>query len=252
VSPATAQTTDAEGQASFTVTDTTAEPATLTATDVTDDNLLVGTVTVTFVPPSAPTVSPTLSTVSFSPATVTADGTTAFSVGVDLRNTSGQPVAGDQVVVTAAAVATPSVNDLNADVTPIELSGASSPGESWGSNGEASFQIKDTVAETIVLTATDTTASPPVALTSSPMLTFTPGTPDGVQSTVAATPTAVPADGTTHATVTVTLKDHFGNAIQGDSITLDQSGSSTISTNPSLTRPLTRPTSDLPSPRLQR
>ena len=92
----------------------------------------------------------------------------------------------------------------------------------------------DTIAESIILTVTDNTVS--VTLTSTPTVTFTAGTTDGVQSTVAATPIAVAADGTTSSTVTVTLKDHFGNPVGGDSVTLDQgSGHSQIGASPVVT-----------------
>jgi hypothetical protein len=53
---------------------------------------------------------------------------------------------------------------------------------------------------------------------------------------VVASPAAVAADGTTSSNVTVTLKDHFGNAVGGDSVTLDQgSGHSQISASPVVT-----------------
>lgn len=50
-------------------------------------------------------------------------------------------------------------------------------------------------------------------------------------STVGASPTSVPADGTTTSTITVTLKDAFGNPVSGKTVTLSSSrgGTDTIS-----------------------
>ena len=48
-------------------------------------------------------------------------------------------------------------------------------------------------------------------------------------STVTASPKAVPADNLTTSTITVTLKDSLGNPVSGKTVTLGQSGSSTIS-----------------------
>ena len=225
VSSPSPQTTDAQGQAAFTVTDANVESVTFAAADSTD-SLSIGTATVQFVQASAPTVSPTLSSVTFSPATAPADGTTAINVFVNLKNSANQVVAGDIVGVTLASSSSPGTPDVKATATSDSPAGSSSPGET-NSTGTAEFQIRDTVAESVILTITDTTAS--VVLADSPTVVFTAGTPDGVQSTVAAAPTSVAANGTTSSTVTVTLKDHFGNPVEGDDITLDQSGKSVIS-----------------------
>ena len=232
VSPTTAQTTNAQGEVSFAVTDATVEQVTFDAVDVTDSDLAIGSISINFVAPTAPTVSASLSTVTFSPPTAPADGTTAFNVFVDIRNTANQPVVGDVVGITVANVATPGTNDDKVAVIPDTAAGATTPGETFGSNGQAEFQLRDTVAESIILTVTDQTAS--VTLTSSPTVTFTAGTTDGVQSTVAATPTAVAADGTTSSTVTVTLKDHFGNPVGGDSVSLDQGDGHSVISAPTL------------------
>ncbi len=170
----------------FAVTDATAEQVTFAAVDTTDSNLAIGSIVITFVVPTAPTVSASLSTVTFSPPTAPADGTTAFNVFVDIKNTASQPVAGDVVGITVANVATPGTNDTKVAVIPDTAAGATTHGETFGSNGQAEFQLRDTIAESIILTVTDQTAS--VTLTSKPTVTFTAGTTDGTQSTVAATP----------------------------------------------------------------
>ncbi len=212
VSPTAAQMTDAQGQAAFTVTDSAIESVTFAATDTTD-GVSVGTAEIHFVQASAPTVSPTLSTATFSPATAPADGTTAINVFVNLKNTANQAVVGDVVGVTLASTSAPTTPDVKATATPdTPAGGGSSPGETNGS-GIAEFQIRDTVAESVILTITDTTAS--VTLAAPTTVVFTAGTPDGVQSTVTAAPAAVAANGTASSTVTVTLKDHFGNPVAG-------------------------------------
>ena len=223
ITPSTA-TTDSAGHAVFDVTDTAAETVVFTATDTTDSNLAITpTATVVFETQAAPTVSPTQSTVSFTPPTAPADGSTPFNVIVTLKNTLGQAVAGDVVGV---APASPDVNLL---VTPDRPSGSSVDGAT-DSNGIAEFQLLDTVAESVQIVVTDTTANPNVVLTASPTVTFTAGSADGVKSTVAASPTAVPANGSTTATVTSTVLDHFGNPVAGITVSLQQgTGHATVS-----------------------
>ena len=51
----------------------------------------------------------------------------------------------------------------------------------------------------------------------------------GSVSTAAASPTSVPADGSTTSTITVTLADAFGNPLAGKTVSLAQTGSSSIS-----------------------
>ena len=70
------------------------------------------------------------------------------------------------------------------------------------SSGSITFDAYDSTAETVTLTATDTTDGVVVAQTAN--VTFVAGAPQVNQSTVQATPSAVPADGTTASTVTVT------------------------------------------------
>jgi len=57
-----------------------------------------------------------------------------------------------------------------------------------------------------------------------------PGAVDAGTSTVSAAPTAVPADGTTTSTITVTLKDAGGIPVAGKDVSLSGNGSATIET----------------------
>ncbi len=223
VTPSSPQMTGANGAAIFTVTDTSIESVVFSATDQSDTLAIGQTASVQF---QAPTVSSTLSTisaVSSTPPSLTspADGTTPFNVFVVILNSSGQPVPGD--VVNLA----PTTTDVKVDVTPDAPQGTSVFGAT-DANGQAEFQVLDTVAESVPLTAVDTTAN--VTLTAHVTLTFVAGPVDGFQSTVAATPGNVAADGATSSTVKVTLQDHFGNPVSGKTVSLDQgSGHSVIS-----------------------
>ena len=84
--------------------------------------------------------------------------------------------------------------------------------------GEISFNAFDTTAESVTYTATDLTDS--VTVTQTVAVAFTPGIPQVSQSTVQASPSAVPADGSTASTITVTMEDHNGNPVPGITITL--------------------------------
>jgi hypothetical protein len=55
------------------------------------------------------------------------------------------------------------------------------------------------------------------------------GQPSASQSTVTASPAGVPADGVTSATITVTLKTASGSPVSGKTVTLQQTGNTTIS-----------------------
>src|SRR5437879_13200467 len=92
----------------------------------------------------------------------------------------------------------------------------------------STFTVKDTKAEAVTYTATDTTDS--VTITQTATVTFTAGAVNATHSTVGATPATVVADGTTTSTITVTLKDVNDNPVSGQTVTLAQgTGRSTIS-----------------------
>jgi Pro-kumamolisin, activation domain/Bacterial Ig-like domain (group 1) len=137
VTPSSAVTSSADGSAVFTVTDTTPETLTVTATDTTDGITLIGTPTLPFnVPPAAS------AGISAAPSTVNADGQTAATITVIMKDASNKPTpgksvnildAGAQAVITAP---TPAVTDAN---------------------GQIQFTATDTVNETVTFTAVDVT-----------------------------------------------------------------------------------------------
>ena len=101
------------------------------------------------------TADPGTSTVSASPPSVVADGTTTSTITVTLLDSVSNPVSGK--TVTLAAGSGSSV-----------ISAASGPSDA---SGVVTFTVKDAVAETVTYTAHDTTDS--VTLTPTAAVTFT-------------------------------------------------------------------------------
>ena len=163
-------------------------------------------------------MSPSLSTVTPATQTVTADGADPAKVTVTLNDTNSVPVSGKTVSLTAGAGhATVAPSSTGSDVTD--------------ANGQATFNVTDSTAETVTLTAADTTDS--LTLTHTTQATFATPTVNQSVSTVTANPTQVANDGTTASTITVALKDNSVNGspapLVGRTVTLAATGgSSTI------------------------
>jgi subtilase family serine protease len=137
ISSATAVTSTATGTANFTVTDATAETVTFTATDTTDGFALPQPVTIVFdVPP------PASAGITANPGTVTADGQSAATVTVTLKDSLNRPVPGKTVSV--------SDNGSHAVLT------GPTPGVT-DMNGQISFSATDQVNETVTFSAVDVT-----------------------------------------------------------------------------------------------
>jgi hypothetical protein len=206
----------ADGTVAFTVTDSAAESATFTATDATDSTQISQTATVVFQASQGPTPSSTLSSLVITPSSVTADGLSTANVLVTVNDSNGNPLAGKTVNVGLT------VPDVKVTITPILPSGTGVAGVT-GSGGLAEFQVRDTVAESVTITATDVTDNNLVLAPTAPStITFTSGPVDGTASTITASPTAVDADGTTASTISVVLNDHFGNPVAGKTVTLSE------------------------------
>jgi adhesin/invasin len=190
--------TASNGQAIFSVTDTTAETVTLSAEyqeigapsgssyPASGCTPTTCTATVQFVPTEAEQ-----STVVASPTSAPADGKSAVTVTVTLLSGSGTPLSGHSVVLTTGSATT--------NVTPSNV---------WGlTNGEGvvSFTVTDTQPESLTVYARDTTTG---AIIDQPApVTFVPT--ELQSSTVVADPASLPAGGPPAApnttTVTVTL-----------------------------------------------
>ena len=206
-----AGTTDTTGQAVFFAYDTTAETVVYTAVDTTDNVTITQTVSVTFL---ASLPQSNQSTLSANPLTVPADGTTASTVTVTLDDHNSNPVSGKTIVLAAnggSSVITPSAMP---DVT--------------NAKGQATFKVTDSKAEVVFYTATDTTDILPLAGQGVAVTFGTPAPPQPTvaDSTIVAAPPQVPADGSTHSTVTVVLSDANGDALSGRKVALNPAGGS--------------------------
>ena len=140
-------------------------------------------------------ISPTLSTVSASPTSVAADGTSTSTITVTLKDGAGNPVPGKTVTLTAA-------------------SGSSVITAVSNSAGVATFTVKDTVAEgPITYTAKDTTDN--ITVTQTVSVTFTRITAPTVAKSFS--PATIADYGTT--TLTITLSNPNAAAITGVAFT---------------------------------
>ncbi len=174
--------------------------------------------------PTSPTApDPALSTVVASPTTATADGVDQSEVTVTLLGTGSVPVAGKAVSLTGSCTPSPSA---------AQITGPSPT--STDSNGSTTFTVTDAVAQSVTLTAADTTDS--VTLSHTSTVTFAAPVGDATHSTVVANPTSVAAGMTT---ITVTLRDQGSTPqpVAGKTITLSGTGSAVITpaANPNVT-----------------
>ncbi|MCX6876665.1 MAG: Ig-like domain-containing protein, partial [Verrucomicrobia bacterium] len=168
--------------------------------------------------PLAAVTSPpdaTNSLVAAAPTTVPADDATTSTVTVTLRDATSSPVAGKTVTLVSSR---PSLDTVSA------ASGPSS------GTGVVTFTVKSSTPGSSTYTATDTDDIPNVVVTATATVIFT-GPPDAGNSTVAAAPSAVPANGSSTSIITVTLKDVNSNPVAGKSVTLtsDRGATDTIS-----------------------
>lgn len=199
-------TTDATGKATFTVSDSTAEAVTYTAT-VNGSTQISPTAQVTFT--AVPSASN--STVVASPTTVTADGSASSTITVTVRDSGSNPIQGLTV----------SLSPSGGSSTITTVQGTTD------ASGVATFTVADATAESVTYSAT---VSGTIQISQIATVTFQAPSPDATQSTVGASPTTVAADGTSFSTVTVTVKDSGGVLLQGVTVSLAGNGgtSSTV------------------------
>jgi hypothetical protein len=199
-------TTDAQGQATFTATDATAEAVTFTAADITDAGLsLTATAVVTF---GTLSVSPTASTVTADPAVVSSAANGGVlptgTITVTLLAPDGHSAVSGKTVMLSA-------NSTSAVITP-------STGVATDSNGHATFGVSDGTTGDVEFTADDTSDNIPV--TSAATVEFEAPAPSASSSTVTASSSIEPADGVTPVTIVVTMVDQFGHALSGVVLTV--------------------------------
>jgi subtilase family serine protease len=155
-------------------------------------------------PPPAP-VSAASSTVGASPTSVPADGSTTATITVTLRDTNNNPVGGKSVTLSAA-------------------SGSSniSPGSgTTNGSGVVTFAVKDSTAEAVTYTATDTTDSPSVTVNQTATVSFTtPAAP--ADFSLAASPSSLTLHRYSSGAYTVTVTTPSGAS--NSSVNLSVSG----------------------------
>ena len=194
---------DTSGQAKFQVDDTTAESVTITATDVTDSNWRSGPRRRGLHRAATPDRLPDVVDCQCHRGSRTGRRLHGGRRHGDRHQHQRPHGLGCRRDHGGAPNATVSVQPLGGIDTT-------------NSSGVVQFAVRDTTAEAVTLT----TVVGGVTLAARPTATFVSGVPDGVKSTVTASPTKVPADGSTASTVTVTLTDYFGNPIAGKTIDL--------------------------------
>lgn len=184
--------TSQTGQATFTVTDSTAEIVTYQATDITDGNaILAAEAVVKFGnPPSPPPVAAYCSVVA-NPTSVPADGTHTATISVLLYDGNGDPVTGKAVTLTDSGGAS-TVTATNATTN---------------NSGIATFTVSDATVEKVTYTADDTTDS--VDLTAIPV-TVTFATAAAATTTTTTTTTSSSTTTTTTSGTTTTTSAAVG------------------------------------------
>ncbi|WP_027087999.1 Ig-like domain-containing protein [Cohnella panacarvi] len=201
-------TTNANGQAVFTLRSTKAEAVTYTAVDTTTDMTVTQTASVTFTPGAANAAH---STLAASEASAEANGTSSSTLTVAIKDVNDNPLSGHAISLTQGGG--------SSVITAVD--------DTTDADGQAVFAVSSTKAEAVTYTAVDTTAG--VTVTQTASVTFTPGAASAAQSTLAASVASVTADGTSGSTLTVTIKDANDNPITGHAVSLTQgSGSSVV------------------------
>ena len=210
-------TTNSQGKATFTVSDTKAESVTYTATDTTDGIALSeSSVSVTF---GTLTVSASQSTVATTTPIVatTTSGVPETSGSIDVTLLDGTSPVGGKTVTLSSPSST-------AVITPTS--------QATGSNGVATFTVSDPTVETVTFSAVDSSDGS-LALTATAQVSFELPAASSSRSVMTASPLTVPADGVTAASLGVTIDDQFGNPLAGKTVTV--AGVVSGTTNPSAT-----------------
>ncbi len=204
-------TSDGSGLVTFTVSSATPGTSVFTATDTSDSVILTQTASVIFTgPPDA-----VASTVAAALSSVPANGSTTSTITVTLKDVNSNPIAGKTVTL---------ASDRSASDTISAASGVSN------ASGVVTFTVKSATVGTANFSATDSTDG--ITVTAPASVNFTAIPPaDTLLSTLSASPTTQVANGTSTATITVTLLDGTGNPVSGKTVTLasDRGATDTIS-----------------------
>ena len=205
-------TTNAAGVATFEIVEQGQVTLDLAVYDRTDAVTLVKhpTAEVTFVAAVGGPADATGSTITVDTRSVPDDGTSKATVTVTLLNRSGGPVPGTRVTLhTTSSLVRPSAKVATTDA-----------------NGVATFTATAATPVTATFSADDSADS--LTIGPSPTVAFYARVPDASTSSIAASPVALPNDGTSSSLVTVTLRDLGGDPIPGDLVLLEAGGSATV------------------------
>jgi hypothetical protein len=204
-------------------TSTTVQSANITATEKVTLNNNTGTATVASIagPPDAGT-----STVSASPTanvTVAGDASSFSTVTVTLKDTNNNACSNQTVNITLSGTG----NSINgtAYTLPVNLA------TQTNASGVVTFQLSSTKAESKTVTAKVGATT----ITQTATVDFKAGAVSVVTSTVTAAPASQTTDGGATSTITVTVKDGFGNPISGQAVTLQATGTGNTITQPAAT-----------------
>lgn len=183
-----------------------------------------GSTSVTFTPPVNPnSISSTNSSINPSFATVIADGVQFVNVTVTVRNVNNTTIQGAQVTLFGG-------NGVSASPSGTQMT---------DSSGNATFQLRSTIIQTATISAQASNLYGTVTLTQTATINFvsstgatitpgpgtgTPGTGAvGANSSVTADFLSIPADNTTIATITVTLRNSSNVGVSGKNIVVTPS-----------------------------
>jgi hypothetical protein len=144
------------------------------------------------------------SSIVASSSTVTADGTSATTLTVTVKDASGNVMANTAVTLSASG----SANNFGA------ISGTTD------ANGVFKTTLSSTLAQNETITASEG------GVLEQTSVSFVAGSPSATTSSLVASSATVAADGTSTTTLTVTVHDAHGNAVAGTAVTLSASGSS--------------------------
>jgi len=193
------------GTYSASITNTIAEPVTITAT--LNSNPITDSASISF---TSGTISTLLTLITASPLSAVANGVDSIEITLQAIDNLGNNLTSGGADIGLA-------QDGNASLQPVLDNG----------DGTYTANLTSTIAET--LTVSGTIAG--IAITDSETITFTAGPPTTSQTTISAAPSAVTANGTTEATITVQAVDSQGNnlSIGGANILVSTSGSGVLS-----------------------
>jgi hypothetical protein len=158
---------------------------------------------------------PISSIITANPSPIIADGISSSTVVVTLLNGFNIPIVGHNVSLSQGGGSS-------------IISPPSGPSDN---NGQITFTVRNTVAETVTYTATDAENS--IILVDTAQVTFTPNISDASKSTVVANPEIVSARPGFFSTITVTLLNAANNPVPGKVVSLSANGGSSQISAPS-------------------